>query len=140
MSMKIDRQLAHSQEMSNKVALLFQKRAKIAHERFAEQLKSACDDNAVGQLVTNPAAAAKVWTDWYEYAVDAAQRSVLFWDTMRERETHSLSTQARDCRPCCISITRSWWMVASSGGRSTMRWCESCRPRASTSIRSDGPT
>ena len=85
MSMKIDRQLAHSQEMSNKVALLFQKRAKIAHERFTEQLKSACDDNAVGQLLTNPAAAAKVWTDWYEYAVDAAQRSVLFWDTIRER-------------------------------------------------------
>jgi hypothetical protein len=85
MSMKIDRQLAHSQEMSNKVALLFQKRAKIAHERFTEQLKSACDDNAVGQLLTNPAGAAKVWTDWYEYAVDAAQRSVLFWDTIRER-------------------------------------------------------
>ena len=64
--MDAGRQLAHSQEMSNKVALLFQKRAKIAQEHFTEQLKSACDDNAVGQLLTNPAAAAKVWTDWYE--------------------------------------------------------------------------
>ena len=25
------------------------------------------------------------WTDWYSYAVDAAQRSILFWDTIRQR-------------------------------------------------------
>jgi pimeloyl-ACP methyl ester carboxylesterase len=83
--MDIEHQLAHSQEIASKVALLFQKRAKIAQERFTEQLKSACDDNAIGELLADPAASAKVWTDWYEYAVDAAQRSVLFWDTIRER-------------------------------------------------------
>ena len=57
---------------------------KTAQERFTEQLKSAYEDNVAGMLA-NPASAANLWTDWYAYAVDAAQRSVLFWDTLRQR-------------------------------------------------------
>ena len=29
--------------------------------------------------------AASVWSDWQAYAIDNAQRSILFWDTIRER-------------------------------------------------------
>ncbi|MBK7333381.1 MAG: DUF3141 domain-containing protein [Betaproteobacteria bacterium] len=83
--MDMGRQLAHSQDISTKVSILFQKRVKTAQERFTEQLKSAYEDNGVAGMLANPASAANLWSDWYAYAVDAAQRSVLFWDTMRER-------------------------------------------------------
>src|SRR5512143_3002957 len=85
MSMDIGRQLAHSQDTATKVAVLFKKRTQIAQEQFTEQLKKAYEENDVGELLTNPAAGAKVWTDWYAYAADAAQRSILFWDTIRQR-------------------------------------------------------
>jgi pimeloyl-ACP methyl ester carboxylesterase len=83
--MNIGHQLAHSHDISTKVSLVFQKRTKIAQDNFTGQLKGALEKNDVGELLINPAAAAKVWTDWYGYAVDAAQRSILFWDTMRQR-------------------------------------------------------
>jgi pimeloyl-ACP methyl ester carboxylesterase len=83
--MDVGQQLAKSQDIATKVSLVFQKRAKIAQDHFTEQMKSAYEANGIGALVTNPAANAKVWTDWYGYAVDMAQRSILFWDTLRQR-------------------------------------------------------
>jgi pimeloyl-ACP methyl ester carboxylesterase len=83
--MDMGRQLAHSQDISTKVSLVFQKRAKTAHEQLTETLRNAFDSNGIRDLLTNPAAAAKLWTDSYSYAVDSAQRAILFWDTMRQR-------------------------------------------------------
>jgi len=83
--MDMGRQLAHSQDISTKVSILFQKRVKTAQERFTEQLRNAYEDHGVAGMLANPASAANLWSDWYAYAVDAAQRSVLFWDAMRER-------------------------------------------------------
>ena len=59
------RQLSRTQDVATKVAMVLRKRTKLADEHFAERLKSACDDN-VGTLMTDPAAAARLWTDWYE--------------------------------------------------------------------------
>ena len=53
--MDMGRQLAHSQDISTKVSILFQKRVKMAQERFTEQLKKAYEDNGVGGLLANPA-------------------------------------------------------------------------------------
>ncbi len=83
--MDIGHQLARSQDISTKVSLVLQKRTKTAQEQFTQTLRRAYEDNGINEMLTNPAAATKVWTDWYEYAVDAAQRSVLFWDTIRQR-------------------------------------------------------
>jgi Protein of unknown function (DUF3141) len=80
--MDIGRQLAHSQDISNKVSLVFNKRAKTAQENFVQQLKTAYESN---DLWTAPKNATNFWRDWYEYAVDTAQRSILFWDTLRQR-------------------------------------------------------
>jgi pimeloyl-ACP methyl ester carboxylesterase len=79
------RQLAESHDISTKVSLLFQKRAKIAEAQFRERLKKAYEANGIGRLLTDPGVAAKAWTDWQAYTVDAAQRSILFWDTIRQR-------------------------------------------------------
>ena len=81
--MDIGRQLSRSQDISTKASVVFQKRAKVAQEHFTEQLQKALDDNR--SALSNPAAAAKIWPDWYDYAMDAAQRSILFWDTIRQR-------------------------------------------------------
>ncbi len=76
--------VAKSYDISTKVSLVFQKRAKLAQERFNERMQKAYADN-VADLLKQPASAAEVWTDWYRYAIDATQRSILFWDTLRER-------------------------------------------------------
>jgi pimeloyl-ACP methyl ester carboxylesterase len=75
---------ARSQDIGTKVALLYRRRLKIAQDHFTERMQKAYADNVAG-LVKQPASAAGIWTDWYRYAVDATQRSILFWDTMRER-------------------------------------------------------
>jgi len=80
-----DRTLAKSHDIATKVALLFRKRAEFAQQHFTERLTEAASDNGINELVANPAGSAKLWTDWYSYAIDATQRSVLFWDTMRQR-------------------------------------------------------
>ncbi len=78
------RQLSEAQDVATKVAMVLRKRTTLAHEHFAERMRDAFDAN-VGTLLSDPAAAARLWVDWYDYAIDGAQRSVLFWDTLRER-------------------------------------------------------
>jgi len=83
--MDAGQQLAHSQDIANKVALVFQKRTRTAQDNFAAALRNAYEGNDVGQVLTNPATAGRLWSDAYAYAVDTAQRSILFWDTIRQR-------------------------------------------------------
>jgi pimeloyl-ACP methyl ester carboxylesterase len=46
-------------------------------------------------MLSDPGAAANAWADWYDYAVDGAQRSILFWNTIRERGNNFVAhTQA----------------------------------------------
>ena len=93
--MSTDAALAQGHDLATKVSLLFRKRAEYAQEQYKERLAQASANNGIGDLLTNPAAAAKVWMDWYGYAVDATQRSILFLDTMRQRGNNFLQhTQA----------------------------------------------
>jgi pimeloyl-ACP methyl ester carboxylesterase len=82
--MDITSKLAASQDIATKVAVVYGRRAKNAEKAYADAVRKAWDDN-VADLVQNPAAAASLWTSWYDYALDAGQRSVLFWDTLRQR-------------------------------------------------------
>ena len=78
------RQVAKSLDIASKVAQLYQKRTKLAQEHFKERLSKAYADCAAG-LAENPVTPADFWSQWVAYATDFAQRSVLFWDTLRER-------------------------------------------------------
>jgi len=82
-TMDIGAQISRSNDIATKVQRLLRKRTKIAQEHFADQLQNAVDRN-LGAL-TNGAGAATIWPDWWKYTVDAAQRSILFWDTIRQR-------------------------------------------------------
>ncbi len=78
------KQIAKSQEISANVARLHQKRTKLAQERFSTRLSGAYAECAEG-LSQNPVAPTDAWSHWYAYATDFSQRSILFWDTLRER-------------------------------------------------------
>ncbi|HET7097080.1 MAG TPA: DUF3141 domain-containing protein [Casimicrobiaceae bacterium] len=82
--MNTPQQLARSYDISTKVAQVLQKRVKVAQEHFGDRLNKAFGENIAG-LADKPLAPTDVWSGWYAYATDFAQRSILFWDTLRER-------------------------------------------------------
>jgi pimeloyl-ACP methyl ester carboxylesterase len=78
------RYLSRSQDVATKVARLFQTRAKLAQEQFNERLQEAYRQH-LENLVTRPTTPWEILTDAAQYGLDFAQRSVLFWDTLRQR-------------------------------------------------------
>jgi len=78
------KQAEHSSKLSTKVARLFQRRMELAQERYRTRMKRAFDDS-VAVLMTTPKTPWELWSQSYEYGVDAAQRSVMFLDTLRQR-------------------------------------------------------
>ena len=80
----IGKQLSRSHDIAAKVVQVFQTRAKLAQEEFSERVKKAQDDYTAG-MAASAASPWEMWTGGMRYAVDLAQRSVLFWDTLRQR-------------------------------------------------------
>ena len=71
-------------EGSAKVSELMQKRIKVAQQKFIDRARKAYAENGA---LDAPRAQSPfdMWNGAAAYAVDFAQRSVLYWDTMRER-------------------------------------------------------
>ena len=82
--MSAKQKLSRSQELAQKVALVYAKRTQVAREEFSKRLAQAVEKNTPSTTEAF-AAPARLWMDWHEYAVDAAQRTILFWDTLRQR-------------------------------------------------------
>jgi len=80
----MSKQLVRSQEIASRVGQVMQKRMESARQRFTTRVQTAYAEQ-VADLATTPKSPWEVWTDWARYGVDFAQRSVLFWDTMRQR-------------------------------------------------------
>jgi len=97
--MDISRQLARSQAISDKVSLIYRGRLQAAGEHLANQLQAAYLDAGIVEIVATPTAGARLWTDWVAYAVDAAQRAVLFWDTIRRRGNNFVEHETRGLPP-----------------------------------------
>jgi pimeloyl-ACP methyl ester carboxylesterase len=89
-------QLARTQDISTKVSLVFQKRAKLAQERFSERVRKTFSDSVAGAKTPMPWDA---WSGGYDYAVDFAQRSILFWDTLRQRGNNFVERTAEGLPP-----------------------------------------
>ena len=121
-------QLARSQEISKKVALLLQKRVSAGAgalqgaraegvERRRHQLLQAAPADAVGrddELVR------------LRGGLRAALGPVL-GHAAPARQQLRRARKRRACRRCCTSTTRWSSTAARSSGRSTTRWCASCR-------------
>jgi pimeloyl-ACP methyl ester carboxylesterase len=78
------KEIAESQKLSTRVSQLFQKRMQLAQKRFNERVQEAYKEQ-IAHLIAKPASPWEIWTNWLQYSTDFVQRSVLFWDTMRQR-------------------------------------------------------
>jgi pimeloyl-ACP methyl ester carboxylesterase len=77
-------QLAESHDVSAKVAQLLKARTKLAVERYGARVKDAFE-TAFGAAKSNPIVPWQASAGATQYAVDFVQRSILFWDTLRQR-------------------------------------------------------
>jgi len=76
--------LVGTAEINLKLARIYQKRTKLAREHFEERIRTACDKH-LREVVNNPMFLCDLWNGYFSYALDCAQRSILFWDTLRQR-------------------------------------------------------
>jgi len=90
--------LVRGQALAANVANLLTRRTKHAQAQLTERVKSAVDKQVAAQA-SNPATPWALWRDWQAYAVDFAQRSVLYWDTMRERGNNYLAHERAGLPP-----------------------------------------
>ena len=96
--MDLGSHLARGHDTSNKLAIVYQTRVKHAQEQYVAALRSAYEAN-IAPLLANGAARGNVWSDWSEYLTDSAQRSILFWDAMRERGNAFIERSAQGLPP-----------------------------------------
>jgi len=76
--------LTRAYEISTKVAHLFQHRLNAARERYLARVRRAFGEHA-GMPMPVAMTPWDAWREGYRYAVDMAQRWILFWDTLRQR-------------------------------------------------------
>lgn len=90
--------LARSQIVGTKVAAVFSKRMQTANEKFALRVTHAFAATApLSALSGMPSLMDPV--GWYSYAADAAQRSILFWDTLRQRGDNFVENTSQGLKP-----------------------------------------
>jgi len=75
------KQLSQIHDTSEKVAQVLQTRTRLALEHFSEGVRQACDPAAAA----TPLLASQLASSSVPYAIDFVQRSILFWDTLRQR-------------------------------------------------------
>ncbi|HEU0199188.1 MAG TPA: DUF3141 domain-containing protein [Burkholderiaceae bacterium] len=92
------RQLSESHDVSAKVTQLLQTRTRVALERFKERAQQAWQRHVAG-LMANPASLWALWAHGPQYAVDFAQRSVLLWDTLRQRGNNFIEHERQGLPP-----------------------------------------
>ncbi|HCY61379.1 MAG TPA: poly(3-hydroxybutyrate) depolymerase [Oxalobacteraceae bacterium] len=85
--MELGTQLARSHGNAVKIGLIFRERTKTAQDQFNRRVHAAVNgggDGAQPGQLFNLLATSGPWGG-YQYAADAVQRSILFWDTLRRR-------------------------------------------------------
>ena len=89
--------LARRQEVAEKLALVLQRRTEGANEKYRKRVTQA--------VMPERTSAAEVLSalpnpfEFFRYAVDVAQRSILFWDTLRQRGNNFVEHARRACTP-----------------------------------------
>ncbi len=84
----LGQQLSTTQHAATKISQIFQRRMTDAQKTLTERITNAFSANghpALSDLAANPQLALSSWEAWRAYTVDTVQRSILFWDTLRQR-------------------------------------------------------
>jgi pimeloyl-ACP methyl ester carboxylesterase len=82
--------LAQSYDLSTKVDHVLQRRVELAQERFNDRIQAAYRKHLEG-LAARPTSPWEIFASWQEYATDLTQRSILFWETLRQRGSNYLA-------------------------------------------------
>jgi pimeloyl-ACP methyl ester carboxylesterase len=95
--MDVGKQLASSRDHAIKIRLILQKRMEVAQAHFNKRVQDAVNGDGMTTL-------SKMWASsdpWScgLYALDAMQRSILFWDTLRERGNDFIDNAMRGLEP-----------------------------------------
>jgi pimeloyl-ACP methyl ester carboxylesterase len=86
-------QFASLARTSEKVKRLFERRVETAQDRFDSRVELAYEKH-LAPLAKTPMTPSDFWTQWIQYTTDAAQRSTLFWNTLRQRGNEFLENEA----------------------------------------------
>jgi pimeloyl-ACP methyl ester carboxylesterase len=95
--MDLKNKLGQSHDIGIKVGLIFQKRMKVAMEQFSQRAAEAL--KAEGPESLTRAVAMSNPVNFSSYAVDAMQRSILFWHTLRQRGNNFVERNAAGFSP-----------------------------------------
>jgi len=87
-----------SQDVSTKVAMLMQARTTTALKQISERVQETWQQHAAG-APQQPVAPGDVWTAGTQYAIDFAQRSLIFWDTLRQRGNNFIEHERQGLPP-----------------------------------------
>ena len=91
--------LSESHDVSTKVAQMLQTRTKAAMQRYGERMRRAGERSSTELMPHVPLAPWALWTSGARYAVDFAQRSILLWDTLRQRGNNFLEHERQGLPP-----------------------------------------
>jgi poly(3-hydroxyalkanoate) synthetase len=89
--------LARSHEIGTKIGRIYQRRMKTATEHFSQRITEAVGDKGADGRV-GWMAAFDPWST-QRYAIDAIQRSILFWDTLRQRGDQFVERASKGSEP-----------------------------------------
>ena len=78
--------------ISRAVGTVLERRLRSANERYAGATRKAVAEYLASPPL--PKSPLELWQEAWNYGVDAAQRSVLFWDTLRQRGNDWLAHEA----------------------------------------------
>jgi hypothetical protein len=89
-----DAWLARSQRLNSRIATVLTKRSRLAMDAFHQRV----DEAGEGGEGPDPAALLDPMA-WQAYALDAAQRSVLFWETLWQRGSRFVDQSSEGLKP-----------------------------------------
>jgi pimeloyl-ACP methyl ester carboxylesterase len=93
-------QIARSADIGMKVATLLRRRNETAVKGYTERVQGALDGSAeAGPAKLPTLLAATNPVNAWRYAIDATQRSILFWDTMRRRGNEFVANAVNGLEP-----------------------------------------
>ena len=96
-----NKHLARSHEIGAKLSLLHQRRMKTALEQFSQRAGKALSEAVGDKAPDGPAGWMAAFNpgSYQRYATDAFQRSILFWDTLRQRGDNFIERASRGPEP-----------------------------------------
>jgi pimeloyl-ACP methyl ester carboxylesterase len=92
-------QTARSQQIAQKILRILQKRLEQAQEQLGNRVRDAVHRQGGGSMPAMPEQTPFDSLGAWRYAVDLGQRSVLFWDTLRQRGNEFVERNRQGIKP-----------------------------------------